>query len=370
MENNKISYFHRKRVGILTFHYAVNPGSVFQALGLLRTIQSLSPSIECHIINYQETLYRKTYMSYKPKLSIVRNIIQIYNILSYTRYQKFWNHEKKSVFPKRRINEKKLQELSGYDVIVAGSDQIWNLNLTNRNYNFFVPFCRGVKKISYAASIGMHDFPDEEKETIAGYLKDFQYISVREPEAQNAIEKLIGTKPELVIDPSLLINKSEYERIAKKPKEKGYIFLYLRHKNSEVVPYARKMAEMKGLQIVECHGGARKIFKDDKIVMLPDPREWLGWIMNAEYVFTDSFHGCAFCINLNKLFFVKISSANSEMSSRIYHILNRYGMNTRLIEDNKDVWIKPDIDFSMSNTLLMQDREKALYYLRKALDIK
>ena len=360
---------HIKRIGILTFHYAVNPGSAFQALGLQQAIQSLSPSVNCHIINYQGTMYRKEFMSFKPKVSIVGCIIQLYKMLAYNRYQNFWGHLEGSVFPKRRIDETQLQELSGYDVIVAGSDQIWNLSLTNRNYNFFVPFCSGVRKISYAASIGMHDFPDEEKEKVAGYLKDFQFLSVREPEAQNAIEKLIRVKPELVIDPSFLINKNEYERIAKKPKEKGYIFLYLRHKDSEVVPYARKMAEMKGLHLVECHGGARKIYKDDKIVMQPGPKEWLGWLLNATYVFTDSFHGCAFCINCNKQFFVKISSANAEMSSRIYHILDRYGMMSRLIEDEQKMLAMPDIDFSKSNAMLMQDREDALCYLKKALEI-
>ena len=92
--------------------------------------------------------------------------------------------------------------------------------------------------------------------------------------------------------------------------------------------------------------------------------------MNAEYVFTDSFHGCAFCINLNKPFFAKISSANSQMSSRIYHILDRYGLKNRLIEDGDDVQTKCDIDFSQSNKLLIQDREKSIGYLRKVLDIK
>lgn len=367
---NEINDNNRIHVGILTFHYAINPGSVLQALGLLRTIQSLCPRIDCRIINYQGTNYRKYFTTFNSKWSFLRNVKQCYFIFAYNRYQKFWHRSNNSVFPKKRIDEEELLNLTGYDVIVAGSDQIWNLKLTKKNYLFFVPFCKGVKKISYAASIGMKDFPEEEKEKVADYLKEFQFISVREPEAQNAIEKLIGIRPELMIDPSFLLKKDEYEIIAKPPQiNNRYIFLYLRHKNSEVVPYARKMAEAKGLQIVECHDGVRKIFNEDKIVIQPGPGEWLGWLLNATYVFTDSFHGCAFCINCNKQFFVKISSANSEMSSRIYHILDRYGMKTRLIEDEKKMLTMPDIDFSKSNTLLIQDREKALDYLRKALEI-
>lgn len=354
------------KVGIVTFHYAVNPGSALQAYGLYKTISSFGFD-EVEIVNYQETKYRQQFMSFKPRFSLAGNIIQLYNICSYIRYQRFWRGV---VSMKKRLDEIDLQKLKGYDIIVAGSDQIWNLELTSRNFNFFIPFCKEAKKISYAASIGTKDFPEEDKEIVAKYLNDFSYLSVREPEAQLAIERLIGRKPELVIDPSLLLNKSDYEQMSQKPKiKKDYVFLYLRHKDSEVVPFAKNYAKKHGLQIVECHGGVRKIYKDDKIVMQPNPREWLGWIMNAKYVFTDSFHGCAFCINCNKQFFAKISSANSVMSSRIYNILDRYGLNDRLIENENSMFSMTDIDFSESNALLEKDRELAKNYLKRSLGI-
>ena len=104
-------------------------------------------------------------------------------------------------------------------------------------------------------------------------------------------------------------------------------------------------------------------------MLQPGPKEWLGWLLNAEYVFTDSFHGCAFCINCNKQFFVKVSSANSEMSSRIIHILDKYGMQDRLIKSEQDMFSTPDIDFSKSNALLVKDREDSIAYLKSALGV-
>ena len=358
------------RIGILTYHYAVNPGSALQAYGLWRTINSLDNNIECFIINYHSMRYRKMHMHFPKRTSITSNIIQLLLMYSYLKFQRFWRRQAGAVKPKHWLNEDNLKDVKGYECIVAGSDQIWNTELTNKNFYYFLPFISGIKKISYAASIGLHDFPEEDKDVVKELLNDFDYISVREPEGQDAIEKLMGKRPELLIDPSLLLDKNQYESLAKRPKNKRkYIFLYLRHKNSEVVPYAREMANAKNLQIVECHGGIRKISSEDKRVWQPTPEEWIGWILNAEYVFTDSFHGCAFCINLNKQFFVKISSANSEMSSRIYHILDKYGMKNRMIEDVEKMQYKSDIDFTNSNVLLVKERKKSLEYLRKALEI-
>ena len=374
-ENQSNPVSRHKRIGILTFHYAVNPGSALQAFGLLKTINSLDSEIECYIINYQGTDYPNYYVShvkpylsiFKPKQSINGCVKYLYRMFCYYRYQSFW-HDMGGVEPKRRIKEEDLAKLS-YDIIVAGSDQIWNIKLVTSAL-YFLPFCKGTKKVSYAASIGTDDFSEEDKTIVADYLKDFSFLSVREPQTQAAIERLIGRKPELVIDPSLFLDLNDYKKIARFPRmKKKYIFLYLRHKDSEVVPFARKMADSLGLPIVECHTRMKKIYSEDKIVLHTGPKEWLGWLLNAEYVFTDSFHGCAFCINCNKQFFVKISSANAEMSSRIFHILDKYGMQDRLIKSEQDMFSTPDIDFSKSNALLIQDRENSLAYLKAALRV-
>ena len=357
----------KTRIGICTFHYAVNPGSTWQAYALYKTIASLGPDLDVRLVNYQETRYRGWMMTFKLKWPPIHIVYQLYKITSYLRYQRFWNCIGGLG---KRMDDETIQNLEGYDVIVAGSDQIWNLELTGRNLNFFIPFCKGAKKISYAASIGGKDFPEEDKVVVARYLRNFSHLSVREPEAQVAIEQLIGRKPELVLDPSLLLQKSNYEKIAWKPRvKKDYILLHIVNINSEVIPFARRFAEAKGLQIVECHGHIEKKYKDDKILRRPDPRKWLGYLMNAKYVFTDSFHGCAFCIICHVPFYVRISSANTGMSSRIYNILGRYGLNDRLFEDENAMFALGNIDFSRSDAMLQKDREQSISYLKKALGI-
>lgn len=259
-----------------------------------------------------------------------------------------------------------------YDYIIVGSDQIWNPHLLwfEQDDTYFLDFCKdSEKKISYAASIGLPDFPEKDKPRIEKYLADFKYMSVRETLAQDIIEKLIGRRPELVVDPTLLLNKNQWEEIAVTPRvNKNYIFLYLRDRNVELASYARAMAKAEGLKIVEYHSHLRKMIWNDKLLYFLEPREWLGWLLNAKYVFTDSFHGSIFCINCNKQFFVKISYA--PLSSRIYNVLEKYGMQSRLIENEREMFSKNDIDFSRSNSLLVHDRARSLEWLKNALCVK
>ncbi len=361
----------KKQIGILTFWYAVNPGSALQAYCLWKTINSLSPDIECHLINYQSTYYRGLFLKSPFKATSIKCAIGCFFLAQwYYRYQRFWKGISFAVKPKHRMDEKQLKlNGGGYDCYVVGSDQVWNTELTNKNYNFFLPFVSGVKKVSYAASIGLRDFPEDDKKAVESFLKDFSCISVREPAAQDAIEKLMGKRPQLVMDPTFLLNKKQYESITTHPNYGKYILLYLRHRNSKITPYARKMAKALGLRIVEVHDGIGKLSKEDIIVRYPDPKRWIGLINDAEYIFTDSFHGCAFCINLNKPFYVMISSANSEMSSRIYNILDKYQMTDRMITDQSDLMAMRDMSFDYSNKMLEQDRQVAIAYLKSALDL-
>ena len=363
MDNNT-----KTKVGICTFHYAVNPGSALQAYALYKVLGALSPQLDVSILNYHSPKYPPLHIAFRRALKRHKLRKQrIFNVFAYIRYQRFFDCIGGLG---RRWDNKNIAQVTGYDVIVAGSDQIWNLELTKHNFNFFIPFCKGAKKIAYAASIGSQDFPEEDKPAVAGLLKDFSYISVREPQAQTAIENLIGVRPELVLDPSLLLSGNDWEKLARKPKIKGdYIFLYLRHKENEIAPLARRFAQKNGLILVECHNRLEKLYKEDLNLCKPEPRDWLGLLLGAKYVFTDSFHGCAFCTNCHKQFFVKISANNAEMSPRIYNLLGRYGLTDRMIDDESELYSLPDIDFSASDALLEEDRKHSMDYLKKALGV-
>lgn len=367
MDNNKSD---SKHIGILTFHYVLNPGSALQAYALCRTVNELNPSIICEVINYQKKHYRwnRHHMDGHLVLNIIR---YLHFSLSLSYFQRF---EKKYIKggANRRIRRSELKNIEKkYNYFIVGSDQVWNTWVLKWEVDdtYFLDFCEDSnKKISYAASLGVSIIPDEDKPRVSVFLKAFHSLAVREPVAQDVINQLIGRRPELVIDPTLLIKKEEWEKLAVYPRMKeDYIFLYVRSKTSEIVSLAKALAKSKGLKIVEYHDSLRKIFSEDKLIRRIEPREWLGWLLNAKYVFTDSFHGAIYCINCKKQFFISIS--HSQTASRINNVLDRYGMRDRAVYNEKDLFSKKDIDFSISSFQLQKDREDSLDYLRRALGL-
>jgi len=97
------------------------------------------------------------------------------------------------------------------------------------------------------------------------------------------------------------------------------------------------------------------------------PEEWMGYILKAKYVVTTSFHGTAFSINFNKQFFVL---PRKKTSSRQDTLLGKLGLKDRKIDSAKaidDFFIDSvkDIDYSIVNPLLEEERLKSLGYLKK-----
>src|SRR5699024_8399387 len=118
-----------------------------------------------------------------------------------------------------------------YDLFISGSDQVWNLKLTNNDYNYFLKFVKDDnKKVSYASSFGYSNIPEEYRENSIKYLNKYKIITVREKKGQQIIENIVKRNATTVLDPTLLLNKEEWMKLAKPPTFKmpnKYILLYL-----------------------------------------------------------------------------------------------------------------------------------------------
>ena len=142
------------------------------------------------------------------------------------------------------------------DVYITGSDQVWN-SFYNRGidksyYLDFVP--KGKKRISYAASIGMPNFPENEVDETKRLLEKYQYITVRELSARKILESL-GVASEVVLDPTLLLDKVAWSEIAERYAFKAsepYLLTYsveYGKEDSYIKHYAKQIAEKKGLKL-------------------------------------------------------------------------------------------------------------------------
>lgn len=376
----------KKKVGVLTFHGAHNYGSVLQAYAL-QTLVSDYLEKKCgknnylyEIINMRIKTQKDLYKVIKENKSIANVIGNFYNIFHYRdlkeKYNKFENfiNNKLAVSDKEYDSMQSVEEdIKKYDYLISGSDQVWNIGAFDFDWAYYLPFKTSSKKISYAASFGSsHKIDDETiKNKVKKYLSDFDYLSVRESLSASAIENMTNRKPEVLIDPTLMISKEQWEKVTSPKIDKlgEYIFFYSLGASPEDIEVLITISEQLGLPIVISNTGTRndKSLKAKRILSA-GPEDFLSLIKNAKMVCTTSFHGTVFSLIYNTPFFCM----NVEKDDRIASLLNMVNLQERFVNRNnvlekcKNAY---KIDFKKIVAPLKEQQAKSRKYLWSALDI-
>ena len=350
-------------VGILTFvRDCTNAGTCFQAWALQQFINSL-PNFKAELINYKVDVPKYSNIRYThgygPLSWILRRILD-WKAYKFSSFQR--KHFKK--YPANRtVKRGELSIINDrYDQIILGSDQIWNPKLTNLDKTFFLDFVKGKKKGAYAPSIGVQDLPQEQKEEIKRLLSDFSFIGVREQQAVKVVQELASIPVHWSLDPTFLLTKEQWAKVARIPQENDYIFELCITKKPTVRVAAEKLSKMTGLPIIE-YGGNRKRVPSAKLMPHPSSDTWLGYLMNAKYVLTDSFHGCAFSINTNTPFYVIITTNGNRITS----LLELCGLQDRIVNNGEDIDTGKQIDWFSVNKRLEEARTECQEWLYNSL---
>jgi hypothetical protein len=374
------------KAGLLTFHQAHHYGAQLQAYALMRAV--INTGTDCEIINYvrEDTtegnqLFKKGF-SARALLSNANTILNYGKLKKrYQRFEDFVNRDMK-LSPKFYGTYGALKDDSPeYDVYVCGSDQIWNpLIYKEKTFDpaFFADFAHDGKRVAYAPSFGINEIPADKREELKKYLKSFECLSVREKQGEKIIRDISGKDSLTVLDPTLLLTGVEWGAQAAGPAfGEPYILCYF-------ISDARKYSEFVGvlsqkykLPVVSLCGSRRVVAQTRHTVLDAGPREFLGLFQNASMVCTDSFHGTVFSINFNKQFFCFESAQKAEktVNSRLYNILEKLGLVSRIFSHNmeRNDFIKQavseanDIDYTEVERLLSGERELSCRYLKDSL---
>lgn len=254
------------------------------------------------------------------------------------------------------------------DVYVSGSDQLWNYKYNEGiDGHYFYDGVKG-KKVALASSIGMKELPQEYADYMRDRLRNYDAISVREDTAVILLKDL-GITATHVLDPTLMLDKDEWKRyMSKRLVKESYVFVYLPYNivDKELIyKTVRLIADKKGLTVVSYSNNILNDKFADKTIKFVTPGDVLSLFFYADIVITNSFHGTAFSINLNKQFWVYMPSS---FSTRIQSILDLCLLNHRLLSDIIDEeQIKDVIDYKHPNSIISKEREKALVFFTKAL---
>lgn len=252
----------------------------------------------------------------------------------------------------------------GIDYFIVGSDQVWNPYYEAKEYEFLT-FVPKEKRLSFAASIGVDNIPEEAIWYFKKNLSDMKYISVREERAAEIVKELTGRTADVTLDPTLLLDKADWECIAKKPElyiEEKYICTYFL---GEVPEAVKAFAKEKGLPIY-----ALNSINSPELYTL-DPAEFLYMIQNASYVLTDSFHAVAFSVKFNKEFYVfdRKQDGVSSMFSRIETITKRFGLVNRIQNRDRIVEQEPVSNWNEIEKELVVEKNKSMGKLLEAMGI-
>lgn len=242
------------------------------------------------------------------------------------------------------------------DCLIAGSDQIWGYPSDAYMLNFGND---SIKRIAYAPSLGGIEYKDKYLEKkFKRYLEKIDIVTCREQDGVEVCRRVGRKDTELVPDPVFLLPKETYEEIAVKPTFSGYVFLYILGNPIEIeVKHFFDWANHRNLKVIYVAAQGRS---DSYPKLYPNVDEFIGLIMNAKYIFTNSYHGMAMSIILNKQFSaIPLTGNYARMNNRVTTLLSRLKLTDRILTDSNDVFNK-EIDYTEINLKLSERRTEIL----------
>lgn len=360
------------KIGIITIHCSPSYGGSLQSFALYKYLELQGHDTEVidllrptHI-EYRHSLHhfwlRSSFVS---KLScVIQSVLHLnlYRTKGKGYNENFVEFNKMVKLGKTyRSVDELYRQPPKYDAYMTGSDQVWNPNQPYITEPYFLTFVRkgAGRKIAYAASVGLSKLSDKEKMLYKRWIEDYDYVAVREQSLQTYLCSFINKPISRVADPSFLLDRDYWKSIAIFPApQKSYILLFELSHNNELISFCRRLSEQSGLKLIVLGQSEPIIDKIDyEVVNTAGPKEFLGYIANAEMVITDSFHGTVFSIIMESKNFYSYIAPGNKKGSRIIDLLSQYKVEDHLlVPDLKQTWNE------LSGNCLIKEELDACYH--------
>lgn len=362
----------KKKVGILTFYNAMNYGAILQCYALQTEIESMGCDVE--VVDYTPEYFNKVFFDpMKPF-----NAIGLKNkIKSFAKLILKFNQQKKASSKQGELRRfisqnlkvgKTIGDGAGiyYDVIVAGSDQIWNLELLENDITYLLDFDGDYKRVSYAASFKISDIDDFAMLAYKKYLSRFDNISVRENNLKEFLSGHLNINSDCVLDPTFLLNEEDWSSLVKKDRliNNNYLLIYHVNQPVELINMAFEYAKLNNLEVVSLNTlDVREKYVDYSNASI---EEFLNLIKYANTIFTTSFHGFVFSIIFQKKMYFEVPQNSYNNNERLLDLANKLELSNRNLSKGL---IDDDIDWNSVEHLLKKYREISENYLKDALRV-
>ena len=364
------------KIALMTWFHYINYGTALQVYASTKYLEEKSN--EVYVIQYYPNpapMYFSSKVSeyiYRAKRKL-HKISASKGILDETCSESFHDFISSSIRLTEKVqNESDFAALnSKFDCFICGSDQIWSP--LNYDQPYFLDFVSDTDKmVAYAPSLGVShiDRPGDDKK-ISELTNRFKYLSVREKTGAELIRKLNGREARVVLDPTLLLDKDDWDRLVPGEAEgRPYVLAYFLRENKKYWKAVDEVAQKLHLDLKVI-----PVFEDD--LKMPGvqtgagPEEFVKLIRGAAFICTDSFHGMAFSVNFNKQFlpFRRFdSNAQDSQNSRVFDFLESVGLKDRIYDGGKVAKYLKKIEYKPVNEKLEVLRRKSREYLDGALE--
>ena len=362
----------KKKIGIITIHSDLNYGAALQAYALNQYLRN--QGYDSEIINYIKI------PNHPRQYPFPKNIAYwLMNRPRFLRYRKFL---KSSVTAKEWHSVEELMNgfNEPFDVLISGSDQVWNPTcgglVDKLNPCYYLAFAQSgqYKKVAYASSLGSYRFNAEERVHVKEWLDDYHHLSTRESSGAEHLKGILGKEVKVVLDPTLLLDKSDYEKIVEREEEPacgGSLFCYVLDSEPAKSRALEVLASRTGLSpfmsMPRKPATAENLLTDPEACVYPPVTRWLRSFMDARLVLTDSFHGCVFSILFNKPFWVIGNRARG--MARFESLLGMFGLGERLVTPEQLEAVDPlsPVDWASVNARREEMRAFSMSFLTNSL---
>lgn len=371
------------KIAIMTQPLGKNYGGIMQAFALQRILKDLGHEVKTidRRVDKRNVIYRGAlrlklkvykYLNTHKQLTVKQ---EQYVLSGMSEFLNKYVVRSKPIYS----NDKLIKHFKNerYDAVVVGSDQVWRPSYSANIYNNFLDFTSSLNfdltAIAYAPSFGVNtwEYDSVQTEKCSKLIKKFQAISVRERDTVEMCQENLGVKPRIVLDPTFLLNPSVYIDISGASDSSGGkgLLAYILDPSKDKKGAIESLSKELEIPLFYCqpkrhvNDGKGKSVQEYKY---PSVENWLKSFIDADYVITDSFHGCVFSIIFNKPF---LAIANEKRGvSRFTSLLSTFGLTGRLVFDyNIDLKknITKSVDWEDVNQRVQNEKNSSLEFLKK-----
>jgi hypothetical protein len=377
------------KIGILNCQHIDNYGAVLVAFSLQKALEDMGHKVV--VLNYRPQYGNETvavsekknlqyYLTKIKKNGIVTILKRKYKMKKYSAHKalKYLDHDKYESWREKYLylSDKMYDEdsiIEGYDIIIEGSDVVWKpQRILGKEKNVFM-----LKNVSndtycmtYAASIGTDDAAelDRIRGIMLQYLKKYNKISIREKTSQKFISECARKPVEVCIDPTMLLDRTVYEKMASPYDGEPYIFMYTMGINEEAIKFVNWVSKKLDCGVIHpnLYYVNKKVRRTIKTYEEADPSDFLSYVKNAKLVVTNSFHGTVFSLIFHTPFY---TFGRGEINIRMTDLLKQFEIGNRFLDKAYHLENNfAEIDFFKTDKIMERERQKGLEYLRRSIN--